>query len=363
MWVARASFAIGVVAMVMGPMVASACGSTSPTSPASFLSRAPTRAVIPITIAHTRNGNFPLIHVAVGAGRSVPVILDTGSVGLVLMRRPWGRKSRSCRNRRPARGLGAGVVYPITAEAASARVTFEGAPSATTPKPIAFGAITQSSAALVTCRLPTRWASWVWANSRRPSSQTRRRSRPRATRLTVVEGLHHRLARKRGPAARAGRPYQNGVQCLNAASPRTDARSPVGRADGSGEVSEWCQDLPRSRQPMLAGRDSTRLRSDRPRLGFASRLHRSGHDRRSPTYRHDAPRRDERVLSGEMAGRPGANRHNEQVYRWPLVGPFMLIKTPALTGPSVRLIPMRCRRGSRSARWYRSRSLRLGCAW
>jgi len=97
-------------------------------------------ATIPLTLVHGANGTFLVARVAVGGGKPVPVIVDTGSNQLMIMRRAVGRRAKISPRIRVLGGYG--VSGKVIGSTATGSFTIHGMPSATTTKPISFGAVT-----------------------------------------------------------------------------------------------------------------------------------------------------------------------------------------------------------------------------
>lgn len=60
-------------------------------------------ATIPLTIVQGPNGTFLVARVAVGGGKPVPVLVDTGSISLMVMRQAVGRHAKISPGGRPPR--------------------------------------------------------------------------------------------------------------------------------------------------------------------------------------------------------------------------------------------------------------------
>ncbi len=99
------------------------------------------RATIPLRLVRGANGAFLVARVAVGGGKLVPVIVDTGSNQLMITRQAVGRGAKISPKVRVLGGYGV-ATNPVTGSTASATFTVNGVPSATTAKPILFGAVT-----------------------------------------------------------------------------------------------------------------------------------------------------------------------------------------------------------------------------
>jgi hypothetical protein len=123
-----------------------ACGGSSSSSNtataiAGLTSRAPGHATIPVTISHTPAGSFLLVKVAIGGGKPTPVLLDTGSNALAILRQAVGPRAEVQSGVRRLRAYGA-EESAVTGSLASGSVTIEGSPAVTTVKPVAFAAVT-----------------------------------------------------------------------------------------------------------------------------------------------------------------------------------------------------------------------------
>jgi hypothetical protein len=132
---------------VLTGAILAACGSSSSHSHTSTAAGtpvpvpvAPGDAAIPVTIRQTPVGKLLLVDVAVGGGNSTPVLLDTGSSGLAILRQAVGPSAAVRPGVRRLGELG-GAGNPVTGSQASGSVTVEGSPSATTIKPVAFAAV------------------------------------------------------------------------------------------------------------------------------------------------------------------------------------------------------------------------------
>jgi hypothetical protein len=97
-------------------------------------------ATIPLKLVQGPNGKFLVARVAVGGGKPVPVIVDTGSNQLMIMRQSVGRRAKISPRIRILGGYGVSS-SPVTGSTATGSFTIHGAPSATTTKPISFGAV------------------------------------------------------------------------------------------------------------------------------------------------------------------------------------------------------------------------------
>ena len=123
-------------AVVMAVTVASiCCGSADGRA---FPARV-CHATIPLTLVKGPNGTFLVARVAVGGGKPVPVIVDTGSGQLMIMRKAVGRRAKISPRIRVLGGFG--VSGKVTGSTATGSFTIHGVPSATTAKPISFGAV------------------------------------------------------------------------------------------------------------------------------------------------------------------------------------------------------------------------------
>jgi hypothetical protein len=96
-------------------------------------------ATIPLTLVQGANGTFLVARVAVGGGKPVPVIVDTGSGGLMLRRQAVGRRAKISPRIRVLGGYG--LSGKVTGSTASGSFTVRGLPSARTTTPISFGAV------------------------------------------------------------------------------------------------------------------------------------------------------------------------------------------------------------------------------
>lgn len=98
-------------------------------------------ATIPLTVVQGPNdGMFLVARISVGDGKPVPVIVDTGSGQLMIRRQAVGRRAKISPRIRTLGGFG--VSGKVTGSTAKASFTIHGVPSATTTKPISFGAVT-----------------------------------------------------------------------------------------------------------------------------------------------------------------------------------------------------------------------------
>jgi hypothetical protein len=95
-------------------------------------------ATIPLRLVEGPNGKFLVARVAVGGGKPVPVIVDTGSSQLMIRRRAVGRRAKISPRIRILGGYG--VSGSIRGSTATGSFTIHGLPSATTT-PISFGAV------------------------------------------------------------------------------------------------------------------------------------------------------------------------------------------------------------------------------
>jgi hypothetical protein len=96
-------------------------------------------ATIPLTRVQGVNGTFLVARISVGGGKPVRVIVDTGSGQLMIMRKAVGRRARISPRLRVLGGFG--VSGKVTGSTATGSFTIHGVPSATTTKPISFGAV------------------------------------------------------------------------------------------------------------------------------------------------------------------------------------------------------------------------------
>ncbi len=96
-------------------------------------------ATIPLRLVQGPNGKFLVARIAVGGGKPVPVIVDTGSGQLMIMRQAIGRRAKISPRLRVLGGFG--VSGKVTGSTATGSFTIHGVPSATTAKPISFGAV------------------------------------------------------------------------------------------------------------------------------------------------------------------------------------------------------------------------------
>ncbi len=94
---------------------------------------------VPLRLVQGPNGTFLVARVAVGGGKSVPVIVDTGSGQLMIMRKAVGRRAKISPRLRVLGGFG--VSGKVTGSTATGSFTIHGVSSATTAKPISFGAV------------------------------------------------------------------------------------------------------------------------------------------------------------------------------------------------------------------------------
>jgi hypothetical protein len=102
--------------------------------------RSPVRtATIPLRLVQGVNGRFLVARISVGGGRPVPVIVDTGSGQLMIMRKSVGRRARISPRLRVLGGFG--VSGKVIGSAATGSFTIRGVPSVTTARPISFGAV------------------------------------------------------------------------------------------------------------------------------------------------------------------------------------------------------------------------------
>jgi hypothetical protein len=113
------------------------CGSLSsgPTPPAG-----PVRQSVPLTVEHMPGGGSCVVaDVSAGGGRSVPVVVDTGSSGLLLDAAAIGPNAQSS-----GQTISEGFVGRpgFTATVVSARVNIGGPAGVTTPYPVAIGSVT-----------------------------------------------------------------------------------------------------------------------------------------------------------------------------------------------------------------------------
>jgi hypothetical protein len=142
-----------VVAAIAASIALAACGGSSkrtssakPTSSSAGTSsttslHGPTRATVPISVVNTPGGRFLVVKVAVGGGRPVPVLVDTGSSGLALTRSAVGPKATF-----QGKGGGRYAGGSFTGTSATAPVTIQGTPNVTTTKPVGFLAVTSLGA-------------------------------------------------------------------------------------------------------------------------------------------------------------------------------------------------------------------------
>jgi hypothetical protein len=90
-------------------------------------------------------GRFLVVKVAVGAGKPVPVLLDTGSPGLAVLKQAIGPQAKV----QPSVGTAGSYSArssTVTGSPANGSVTIEGSPNVTTTKPILFVAVTSFGA-------------------------------------------------------------------------------------------------------------------------------------------------------------------------------------------------------------------------
>lgn len=129
-----------VMAIVMVSLFVGGClpGSRPASAPAG-----PAHVSVPITMTRIprTTGVRPLIDVSVGGGRVVPVLLDTGSVGLHLLPDAIGPSAQHLGRRHNRTYLGGF----LTSEETRAVVAIGGSPSGATPTPIIVGSITSAT--------------------------------------------------------------------------------------------------------------------------------------------------------------------------------------------------------------------------
>ena len=128
-----AAIALAVGVAGCGGSSSSSSTTTRSSSTASSTSQPATQASIPITIKQTPLGRFLVVNVAVGGGKPVPVLLDTGFPFLFMLNSAIG----------PHASLGSTVNpvvagHPFVGRTATATVTLEGTHSVTTPHRIQF---------------------------------------------------------------------------------------------------------------------------------------------------------------------------------------------------------------------------------
>ena len=97
-------------------------------------------ATIPLRLVQGPNGTFLVARVAVGGGKPVPVIVDTGSSQLLIMRQSVGRRAKISPRIHNLGGYGV-ASSPVTGSTATGSFAILGSPGATTTKPISFGAV------------------------------------------------------------------------------------------------------------------------------------------------------------------------------------------------------------------------------
>lgn len=128
--------------LMCGTLVCGGCGSLSSrsTPPAGPVpSTVPVRQSIPLAVERTpTGGSCAVVEVSVGGGRSVPVVVDTGSSGLLLDAAAIGPNAQSS-----GRTIREGFVGRpgFTATVVRARVNIGGPAGVTTPYPVAIGAV------------------------------------------------------------------------------------------------------------------------------------------------------------------------------------------------------------------------------
>jgi hypothetical protein len=140
-------FAICLV-LVCGSLMSAGCGSGFPASSTSPSGSIPAQKSIPLSLVHIRGGESYclLVNVSVGGGPSVPVVVDTGSPGLLLDSgavgpgaQPTGRSVRD----------GFVGTPQFTVPVMTAKVIIGGVGGVSTPAPVVIGSIVPTATNLL----------------------------------------------------------------------------------------------------------------------------------------------------------------------------------------------------------------------
>jgi hypothetical protein len=127
--------------VVCGTLLGAGCGSgsTPRTVPVQSTAPVPVRQSVPLIVNHASAGwSCLVVDVSVGGGRSVPVIVDTGSAGLLLNANAIGPNAQV-----GGRSFSSGFVGAptFTVTVVSAQVNIGGPAGVTTPQPVAIGSV------------------------------------------------------------------------------------------------------------------------------------------------------------------------------------------------------------------------------
>ena len=166
---------------------------------------APGHATIPITVRQTPAGSFLLVTVAVGGGKAVPVLLDTGSNGLAILRQAVGGRA-AVQSRVQRLGAYGAEGIPTRGRLARGLVTIEGSPAVTTVKPVTFGAIT--SFGVIGRILAMEGAEGIMGVGQLPPSSTGAWSPVLLLRAPLSDGYTIALNAPGGPQLILGRPVK-----------------------------------------------------------------------------------------------------------------------------------------------------------